>query len=95
MVNVFQEEMKRLEANIDSLQHEKDQLHEKLVNAKSNPATAKWVIFARFAQAWKSHGIQPLTWKVMEFYVDLEKWHFAWKSHWKSVEVIEKFHVPW
>ena len=48
MVNVFQEEMKRLEANIDSLQHEKDQLHEKLVNAKSNPATAKWVIFGRF-----------------------------------------------
>ena len=27
----------------------------------------------------------------MEFAVDLEKWQFAWKSHWKSVKVIEKY----
>ena len=27
----------------------------------------------------------------MEFDVGLEKWYFAWKSHWKSVKVIEKY----
>ena len=31
-----------------------------------------------------------LTVKVIEFDVDLEKWLFAWKSHWKSVKVIKK-----
>ena len=44
-------------------------------------------------QAWKSLGIQILPWKVIEFDVGLEKWHFARKSHWEAVKVIEKYQV--
>ena len=63
-----------------------------MVYTQTNAITCtKPFIHTWFIQAWKSHGVSILPSKVMEFHVGLKKWHFAWKSHWKSMKVIEKY----